>query len=69
MNIPANANSGTTLRLKGKGIASGKSAPRGDQYVHLTVVLPEDSDGKLKDAIKDWATTHDYDVRRKAGLS
>jgi len=69
MTIPAGANSGTTLRLRGKGIPGGSAGPRGDQYVHLTVVLPDDADGKLKDAIKDWAATHDYDVRRKAGLS
>ncbi len=69
MSIPANANSGTTLRLKGKGIVDAKSTTRGDQYVHLTVMLPEDGDGQLKKAIKDWAATHDYDVRRKAGLS
>jgi DnaJ-class molecular chaperone len=68
MTVPAGANSGTTLRLKGKGIAD-KSGTRGDQYVHLTVTLPDDADGKLKEAIKDWASGHDYDVRRKAGLS
>ena len=68
MSIPANSNTDATLRLKGKGIAD-KSGTRGDQYVHLKVILPDDKDGALKDAIKDWAATHDYDVRRKAGLS
>ncbi|MEO8559567.1 MAG: DnaJ C-terminal domain-containing protein, partial [Rhodospirillales bacterium] len=68
MTIPAGTNSGSTLRLKGKGIADGSTGPRGDQYVHLTVMLPDDADGTLKEALKDWSATHDYDVRRKAGL-
>jgi DnaJ-class molecular chaperone len=68
MRIPVGANSGTSLRLKGKGIAD-KSGARGDQYVHLTVMLPDDKDGALKEAIEKWAAGHDYDVRGKAGLS
>lgn len=66
--IPAGSNSGSTLRLKGKGIVDQKSRQRGDQYVHLTVILPEDQDGALRRAIEEWADGHSYDVRRKAGL-
>lgn len=68
MTVPAGTNTGATLRLKGKGIAD-KAGNRGDQYVHLTVMLPDDKDGALKEAIGNWAGGHDYDVRRKAGLS
>lgn len=69
MTVPAGSNSGTTLRLKGKGMVDPSSKQRGDQYVHLSVVLPDDEDGALKEAIGRWAETHSYDVRRKAGLA
>jgi DnaJ-class molecular chaperone len=55
--VPAGANTGRTLRLKGKGIAG---AGRGDQYVRLLVVLPDPPDTELES----WARRHAYDVRR-----
>ncbi len=57
--VPAGANTGRTLRLKGKGIA-GPGAERGDQYVRLLVVLPDSPDPDLES----WAKRHAYDVRR-----
>jgi DnaJ-class molecular chaperone len=68
LNVPAGSNTGASLRLKGKGILDQRSKQRGDQYVHLQVILPDDADGKLKEALKDWAAAHPYDVRGKAGL-
>ena len=35
--VPKGSNTGTQLRLKGKGLGPGK---KGDQFVHLKVVLP-----------------------------
>jgi DnaJ-class molecular chaperone len=68
VNVPAGSNTGASLRLKGKGILDQRSKQRGDQYVHLQVILPDDADGTLKEALKDWAASHPYDVRGKAGL-
>lgn len=67
--IPAGSNTGTRLRLKGKGIP-GKSGGggRGDQYVHVEVVLPEKPDEELKSFLDLWSKRHRYDVRKKAGL-
>jgi DnaJ-class molecular chaperone len=62
MNVPAGANTGTTLRLKGKGMP-GPGGTRGDQYVHLQVVLPKAPDRDLADFVADWADTHPYDPR------
>lgn len=56
--VPAGANSGRTLRLKGKGIAPA-GGPRGDQYVRLSVVLPDAPDAELRR----WASKHPYDPR------
>jgi|SRR5688572_24373669 len=45
--VPPGSNTGTTLRLKGRGIVDRKSGQRGDQYVTLKVVLPERPDPEL----------------------
>jgi DnaJ-class molecular chaperone len=49
LTIPAGANTGKVLRLKGKGVAG-----RGDQFVRLLVVLPETPDEDLKKFIRKW---------------
>ncbi len=54
LTVPKNASSGTTLRLRGRGVAKGKSAPAGDQYVRLKIVLPEGGDKELENFIKSW---------------
>ena len=69
MKIPAGSNSGSTLRLKGKGIKARESDEMGDQYVKLKVMLPERPDQELRDFIENWSRSHDYDPRRKAGLT
>ena len=69
MKVPEGSNSGKTLRLKGKGIAAGKSGQAGDQFVKLRVVLPEEPDAELKDFVKTWSETHSYNPRRKAGMN
>jgi len=65
--VPAGSNSGTQLRLRGRGIQPGKSGTRGDQYVRLVVVLPKEVDPDLKDAIEIAAKKHPYKVRGKLG--
>jgi DnaJ-class molecular chaperone len=65
MTIPKGASSGRTLRLKGRGIAQGKNGSRGDQYVRLKIVLPEEPDPELEKLIEKWAKGHAYDPRDK----
>ncbi len=67
MTIPKGANTGLTLRLKGKGIKDPKMGT-GDQYVTLKVVLPEKVDDALAEFIKTWAPDHPYDPRQAAGM-
>ncbi len=69
MKIPPGSNSGSTLRLKGKGIKARDSDEIGDQYVKLKVMLPERPDKELRDFIENWSRSHDYDPRRKAGIT
>lgn len=69
MKIPAGSNTGTTLRLKGKGIKDRKSKSMGDQYVRLKVELPDKPDTELKDFVERWGKSHAYDPRRKSGMT
>jgi DnaJ-class molecular chaperone len=59
LTVPKGANTGTTLRLKGKGVAG-----KGDQYVTLKVALPENPDPELEQFAGDWSTKHPYDPRK-----
>lgn len=65
--IPKGANSGTTLRLRGKGVADPQGV-RGDQYVKLKVILPDGADEQLTRFAEKWAKDHSYDPRKKAGI-
>ncbi len=65
LKVPKGSNSGTTLRLKGKGIVDKKAGTRGDQYVELKVMLPEKRDPELERLIAEWAKDHDYVVGAK----
>jgi DnaJ-class molecular chaperone len=63
LSVPPNSNTGTTLRLKGKGIAAHGSEPAGDLYVRLAVSLPEQPDEALKSFAASWPAS--YDPRAK----
>ncbi|WP_374654038.1 DnaJ C-terminal domain-containing protein [Dongia sp.] len=65
LKVPVGSNTGTQLRLKGKGILNPKSKQRGDQYVRFVVTLPKQIDADLERAIRDWAKAHPYDARGK----
>lgn len=67
LTVPTGANSGTTLRLRGKGI-SPRAGIEGDQFVKLRVVLPDKPDKALVDFVKEWSKDYDYEVRKRAGL-
>ena len=63
LSVPPNSNSGTMLRLKGKGIAAHGGEAAGDLYVRLVISLPEKPDESLKGFASGWAA--DYDPRTK----
>ena len=66
--VPRGANTGSILRLKGKGLAAGKGGSGGDQYVKLRVVLPDPPDPELTQFLERWGEKHSYDVRGKLGI-
>lgn len=51
--IPEGTQTGTTFRLKGKGIPYLRGSGRGDQYVTVKVKVPTKLNAKQKEAIKD----------------
>jgi len=63
LTVPANANTGTVLRLKGKGVHAHGGEQAGNLYVRLVVTLPEKADPALKQFAESWAA--DYDPRAK----
>ncbi|HEY9079739.1 DnaJ C-terminal domain-containing protein [Magnetovibrio sp.] len=63
--VPEGSNSGTKLRLKTKGIHRHGSDLRGDHYVSLKVMLPEDEDSDLKKFVKKWIGKRPYKVRKE----
>jgi DnaJ-class molecular chaperone len=63
LRVPPASNSGTTLRLKGKGLPARAATPAGDQYVKLRVVLPDPPDAELIRFLEAWSPTHRYAVR------
>lgn len=58
LTIPEGANTGKVLRLKGRGVGE-----RGDQFVRLLVMLPENPDEELKKFIRKWSK-RDYTPNR-----
>ena len=55
--LPAGTQTGTTFRLRGKGIPELRSSRRGDQYVTVRVQVPTNLTGQQKDALLAYAET------------
>jgi DnaJ-class molecular chaperone len=64
MTIPKNSDSGTVLRLKGRGLNKDKSSDRGDQYIKIRIALPANTDPELERVIGEWAQQQQYDPRK-----
>ena len=69
MTIPKGSDSGTRLRLRGKGIHRKRrgSDTTGDQYVTLKVMIGASGDDELAEFLKGWADQHPSDPRRAMG--
>jgi DnaJ-class molecular chaperone len=65
MSVPKGSNTGTTLRLKGKG-APHKGGGQGDEYVKLKIVLPKTSDLDLEAFVQNWDKGKTFDPREDA---
>ena len=70
--IPPGTNSGRTLRLKEKGVPSARNGARGDQYVEIEVVVPQPTDERVRNLMKELESIAPADPRKdlfsKAGV-
>lgn len=62
MSVPKGSNTGTTLRLKGKG-APRREGGHGDQFVKLKVVLPKPPDPELEAFVSNWEKGKEFNPR------
>lgn len=65
LTVPPRANSGQTLRLKGRG-ATDAQGRRGDLLARLVVMLPDMPDEALEAFAREWRDKRPYLPRRKA---
>jgi DnaJ-class molecular chaperone len=65
LTVPKGANSGQTLRLKGRGLGDPASGGRGDLMARLMIVLPEKPDTALEAFADQWRKERPYLPRRK----
>ena len=66
--LPEGTQSGTTFRLKGKGIPSLNGRGRGDQYVTVYIETPRNLNKEQKEALKKFAESvgeNNYEERKK----
>lgn len=63
--VPKGSNTGTTLRLRGKGIVAHGGT--GDHLIELRVVLPPSPDEDFIKAVADWEAKHPYNPRASLG--
>jgi DnaJ-class molecular chaperone len=63
MTVPKGANTGTVLRLKGKG-APRSDKSHGDEYVTLKIVLPQQLDPEIEEFARRWQAGQSQNPRR-----
>ncbi len=65
LNIPEGTQTGTTFRLKGKGVPFLRNGGRGDQFVTVKVAVPRGMSSAQKDALRRYAESMGETVEQK----
>jgi len=63
--VPKGSNSGSVLRLKGRGGVDPKTGKRGDLKARLVLTLPEGEDPKLEQFAEEWRKDRPYSPKRR----
>src|SRR6476469_4429434 len=63
--VPKGSNSGTTLRLRERGIRNRKTGQRGHQLITLKVVLPTAEEPELLEFLEAWQPKNEQNPRRE----
>ena len=62
LKVPKGSNTGTTMRLKGKGVA--RRGGHGDEFVILKVMIPTEANSDLEKFLATWTPAASYDPRK-----
>ena len=65
MTIPPGVQSGTRLRLKGKGVTNLKTKVRGDQYIEIKIAMPDKISDEDRKKFEELEKSHPYNPRAK----
>ena len=65
LTVPAKANSGQTLRLKGRG-GVDEQGRRGDLFAHLVITLPDPPDEALIKFAQEWRDKRPYVAKKRS---
>lgn len=65
LKVPPGTQSGQILRMRGKGAPDPQTGRRGDQYVHIQIVIPEKLDEKSKKLLEEFGRLNAYNPRKK----
>jgi DnaJ-class molecular chaperone len=66
LTVPKGSNSGSVLRLNGRGLTNAATGKRGDLLARLVVTLPDKPDAELERFAEAWRRDRPYTPRRKA---
>jgi DnaJ-class molecular chaperone len=66
LTVPKGSNTGSTLRLKGRGLPKAHGGGRGDLFARLQIVLPDHIDAELEQFAETWRKERPYAPRRKS---
>lgn len=69
LKIPEGTQTGTTFRLRNKGVPYVRGYGRGDQHVRVKVVTPRNLTPKQREAIERLAEAFDEDIKKPQGKS
>jgi DnaJ-class molecular chaperone len=64
LNVPKGSNSGSILRLKGRGLSDAQGR-RGDLLARIVVTLPEPPDSQLEAFATEWQRDRPYSPKRR----
>jgi len=65
LKVPKGSNSGTMMRLKGRGFVDARTGKRGDLVARLIVTLPDETDPKLEALAEELRRERPYTPRRR----
>jgi DnaJ-class molecular chaperone len=65
LTVPKGSNSGSTLRLKGRGLPHARGGGRGDLMARVQIVLPDTIDPQLEKFAETWRKERPYTPRRR----